>query len=127
MKVLTLFSIFFLLLISCADNPSDKDLSNDYADEMIEVMELDVSASHQTAYDQAVKNGTELDDELAKVKKLLSKKKIIRVGDYIWAKNDDGSYFAYLSLLESNKIKITTFDLNGAKVVKKYLDSKKND
>ena len=136
MKFVAIISVLSLLFSSCgneepisvrdetsrASNDSTiNDTSNSYADEMIEVIELDMNTTLEVAYELALKNSIDLDTALLKVEETLGKKKIIKVGDYYWMKKDNGSYTAKPSVTED--IWLKTIDLNGAKAVKKFIDT----
>ena len=124
MKFLFISSVCGLLLMSCSNDETSSVSDDSYADEMIEVIELDVNETLQTAFKLALKNGTNLDIELPRVEEALGKKSIVKVGDYYWLERDDGGYIAPPDYDSPTKLSIKTIDLNGAKAVKKFMDTK---
>ena len=93
--MLAIFSIIGLLLVGC--------FGDDPADEMIEVEEYGFDQNYDFV-----------------------RKRVVKVGDFNWYEgvNDKGNYWALTKGIERRSVKINTFDLNGAKAVKKYLDNK---
>lgn len=104
---------------------------HDYGDEMIEVMYYDETIPKAVLAELEEKGY--LDEEKRKKRfketiEMVAEKRIIRVGGAAWVTNEDGGYTAWnWKEMEGKKNQnkyIKTFDLNGAKAVGKYIDSK---
>ena len=133
----SLLSIAITIFTICNQQPVHAEKPSNAGDEMIEVEIYDKilheqQISLQRTYSAAL--GTPVDYD--KAEEGTKAKMIIRVGDYDWKLTTGNHYKAlkagkdYIKFTKGNPLRhsgggsLTTFNLDGVKAVKRYLDSK---